>query len=298
MTQTHSRRTAAIALTLLLITTAIWGGTFVVVHDVVRTEQVFSFLAWRFWIAAAALVLVRPRAALALPRAARGRGVALGCVLAVGYITQTYGLRYASASVSGFITGLFVVFTPLLTGPLLRRKIPRSAWAAAILATFGLALLSLHGFHVGKGEALTVVAALAFATHIVGLAAWSKPADAYGLTIWQLATTALICTIAAVPSGGLQAPHSAANWWAVAFLGIAATSFAFLAQTWAQAYLSPTRTAVILTMEPVFAGVFGVTVAGDPLTWRVALGGASIVGAMYVTELSPRVVEIPPHVDS
>ena len=298
MSPTSTGRTSGIAILLLLLVTAIWGGTFVVVHDVIRTESVFSFLALRFWVAGAVLIAIRPRAALALPSAARRQGVVLGGILAVGYISQTFGLRYASATVSGFITGLFVVFTPLLTGPLLRSSISRGAWAATGLATCGLALLSLHGLRIGLGEGLTVIAALSFAFHIVGLAKWSTPANAYGLTIWQVCVTALICTIGALFSGGLSLPHSTGNWFAVIFLGVAATSFGFLVQTWAQSYITPTRTAVILTMEPTFAGVFGVTIAGDPLTWRVVLGGASIVAAMYLSELSPRTVSIPPHVES
>ena len=286
------------ALLLLLVVTAIWGGTFVVVHDVVRTESVFPFLAWRFWLAGLVLIAVRPRAAIELSHAARRHGMVLGAILAIGYITQTFGLRYASPTVSGFITGLFVVFTPLLTGPLLRRSISTGAWLAAGLATMGLGLLSLHGMRLGVGEGLTIIAAFSFALHIVGLAAWSTPKDAYGLTIWQLCVTAAICTVAAEFTGGMQLPHSAGTWFAIVFLGVAATSFAFLVQTWAQAYLSPTRTAVILTMEPTFAGLFGVTIAGDPLTWRVAVGGACIVAAMYLSELSPRAIEIPPHVDA
>ncbi len=298
MPATTRRPVGAIAVALLLIVTAIWGGTFVVVHEVIRHESVLSFLAWRFWVAGLVLIAIRPRAAVALSATGRRQGLILGAILATGYITQTFGLKFATPTVSGFITGLFVVFTPILTGVILGRHISIGAWAAVALATAGLAALSLHGFAIGRGELLTVIAALSFASHIVGLAAWSTAADAYALTIWQLCTTAMICTIGAPFFGGLQLPHSGSSWMAIAFLGVAATSFAFLVQTWAQVHLSPTRTAVILTMEPTFAGVFGVTVGGDALTWRVLTGGLCIITAMYLAELGPDSVVVPPHVDS
>jgi drug/metabolite transporter (DMT)-like permease len=298
MAHAPRRPVGALAVGLLLIVTAIWGGTFVVVHDVVKHEQVLSFLAWRFWVAGLVLIAIRPSAAFRLSPTAKRHGCVLGLILAVGYVTQTFGLKYAAPSVSGFITGLFVVFTPILSGLILKRPISRGAWAAVVLATGGLAVLSLHGFSIGRGEALTVLAALSFALHIVGLAAWSTAEDAYGLTIWQLCVTATLCTVTAPFFGGLEMPHGTSSWWAIIFLGVAATSFAFLVQTWAQAYLSPTRTAVILTMEPTFAGIFGVTIGGDPLTWRLLVGGACIITAMYLAELGPKAVPISPRIEA
>src|SRR5581483_2434510 len=118
--------------------------------------------------------------------ASRRHGVLLGLALAAGYIAQTFGLERTPATVSGFITGLFVVFTPLCSAVLLRRRVERTAWLAVGVATIGLALLSLRGLSVGTGEAITLLCALSFALHIVGLGEWSTPQDAYGLAVVQL----------------------------------------------------------------------------------------------------------------
>ncbi len=122
----------------------------------------------------------------------------------------------------------------------------------------------------------------------MGLGHWSTASDAYGLTVLQLGVVALMCLLASPLQGGLVVPPNAGVWVAILFLALAATALAFLAQTWAQTYMSAPRAAIVLTLEPVFAGIFGVTVGGDELTTRILAGGLCIVAAMYVVELGPR----------
>jgi drug/metabolite transporter (DMT)-like permease len=265
----------------------LWGSTFVVVKDAVERMPVMDFLAWRFAIAAVAMALVRPRAVLALDRRGRRAGVLLGLALGAGYVAQTVGLERTPATVSGFITGLFVVLTPLSAGLLLRRPVGRAAWVAVALATGGLALLSLRGLSIGSGEAITLICALAFALHIVGLGEWSTARDAAGLAVLQLTTVAVICIVGAAPDT-LRPPPDAGVWGAVLLTALAATAVGFFVQTWAQAHLPPTRAAVVMTMEPVFAGVFGVAIGGDRLTARTIAGAMLVLVAMYVVELGPR----------
>jgi drug/metabolite transporter (DMT)-like permease len=280
-------RVALLATLALVGITAVWGSTFVVVKDAVERMAVMDFLAWRFAIAALVMAAVRPRAVAALSPAARRRGVLLGLALGGGYVAQTFGLERTPATVSGFITGLFVVFTPLSAGLLLRRRVPGSAWIGVAVATAGLALLSLDGFAVGSGEAITLACAVAFALHIVGLGEWSDPRDAYGLAVVQLATVAVVSIVVAA-FDTLQAPGDAGVWGAVLLTALAATALAFFVQTWAQAHLHPTRAAVVMTMEPVFAGIFGVAVGGDDLTARLVTGALLVLAAMYLVELGPR----------
>src|SRR5206468_6657011 len=141
----------------LVVVTAIWGSTFIVVKDAVDRMAVMDFLAWRFVLAALVMFLARPGAVRRLPRAARLHGVLLGLALGAGYIAQTFGLRRTPATVSGFITGLFVVFTPLCAALLLRKRVTTPAWIAVGLSTVGLTLLSLHGVTVGTGQAITLL---------------------------------------------------------------------------------------------------------------------------------------------
>jgi drug/metabolite transporter (DMT)-like permease len=189
--------------------------------------------------------------------------------------------------VSGFITGLFVVLTPLCAGLLLRKRVDGMSWVGVLVATVGLALLSLHGVTVGAGEAITLLCALSFALHIVGLGEWSTPGTAYGLAVVQLATVGIVSVIVAAPDT-LAPPPDASAWGAVLLTALAATAFGFFGQTWAQAHLAPTRAAVIMTMEPVFAGVFGVAFGGDDLGTRTVAGALLVLAAMFLVELGPR----------
>jgi drug/metabolite transporter (DMT)-like permease len=267
--------------------TAVWGSTFVVVKHAIERMPVMDFLAWRFAIAALVMAVVRPRAVAALSPTARRNGVLLGLALAAGYVAQTFGLERTPATVSGFITGLFVVFTPLCAGVLLHKHVDAVSWLGVAVATAGLALLSLQGLSVGSGEAITLLCALAFALHIVGLGEWSRAGDAYGLAVVQLATVAVVSIVLAA-ADSLAPPPDAGVWGAILLTALAATAVGFLVQTWAQAHLAPTRAAVVMTMEPVFAGIFGVAFGGDDLTARVITGGLLVLVAMFLVELGPR----------
>jgi drug/metabolite transporter (DMT)-like permease len=266
--------------------TAIWGSTFVVVKDAIDRMPVTDFLTWRFGIASVAMLLLRPRSVQRLGTTGRRAGVAVGLALGTGYLLQTLGLQHTSAAVSGFITGMFVVLTPLLSAVLLRRPPGPVAWVATAVATVGLGLLSLHGLSVGSGELLTLGCAAAFALHIVGLGRWASSYDAYGLAVVQLVTTTVLCAAVAAP-GGLAVPPDASVWGALALTALAATALAFVVQTWAQAHLAPTRAAVIMTMEPVFSGLFAVALAGEVLGVRTLLGAGLVLAAMLLAEFRP-----------
>ena len=286
---TWARHHHRLALLALVGATAVWGSTFVVVQDAVEQMPVLPFLFWRFALATVVLAVLRPRAVFALSREKRRHGVLLGLMLGGGYVLQTFGLLHTSATVAGFITGMFVVFTPLIGWVVLGEPIAAPVWWAVGVATVGLALISLDGFSIGLGELLTLGAAAMYAGQIVGLDRWSTASDAYGLTVLQLAVVAVMCLVTSPLQGGLALPPSAGVWVAIVFLALAATALAFLAQTWAQTHMSAPRAAIVLTLEPVFAGVFGVLVGGDELTGRIVAGGLCIVVAMYLVELAPRV---------
>ncbi len=271
----------------LIGVTAIWGSTFVVVKDAVERMPVTDFLTWRFGLATLSMLVLRPRSVAALGGAGRRVGVLLGLALGSGYLLQTLGLQHTSAAVSGFITGMFVVLTPLGAALLLRQAPGRLAWTAVGIATVGLGLLSLQGFAVGGGELLTLGCAAAFALHIVGLGRWSASYDAFGLAVVQLLTTAVLCGLVAAP-GGLVVPPDRSVWAALALTSLAATALAFVVQTWAQAHLAPTRAAVIMTLEPVFGGLFAVLLAGEVLGPRALLGAGLVLVAMVLTEVGPR----------
>ncbi len=276
-----------IAIVSLVLVTGAWGLTFVTVKDAIARMPVMDFLAVRFALATALMIIIRPLVLTKLSLGDWKRGAVLGFLLGAGYVAQTFGLAHTSAAVSGFITGMFVVFTPIIAGLFLRRKVGRIAWAGVGVATVGLAILSLRGFSIGGGELLTLLCALIYAVHIVALGEWSAGRNPYALAVVQLAVVTLICGAAALP-GGIMLPPDGPAWTAILVTAVFATAFAFVIQTWAQSIISPTRAAIVMTMEPVFAGVFAVLLGGEHLGVRTVLGGALVLAAMYLVELGPR----------
>jgi drug/metabolite transporter (DMT)-like permease len=283
---THGRTTFLATLALLAMT-ATWGSTFYLIKDLLDRVPVLDFLAVRFAIASVALFLLAPRALGRLSAEARRNAVVLGLLYGIAQILQTAGLAHTPASVSGFITGMYVVCTPLLAAAILRTRITAMTWGAVALATAGLGVLTLNGFSVGYGEAITLVAAILYALHIVGLGAWAGAREAMGMTIVQLVVITIVCFVATVPNG-IVLPATPQDWLSVVYMAVFAGALALAGQTWAQAHLPPTRAAIIMTMEPVFAAFFAVLLGGESVTGRMAVGGAMVLAAMLLVELVPR----------
>ncbi len=282
-----TRRTSLLAAAALLILAACWGSTFFLIKDLLDRIPTLDFLAVRFSIASVVLLLVAPKALGRLEPRIRRHSIVLGVLYGLAQILQTTGLAHTAASVSGFVTGLYVVFTPLLAAVILRTRIPPITWGAVVVATIGLAILALRGFSIGYGEFITLVSAVLYALHIVGLGAWSSARDAMGMTILQIMVIALICTLATIHDG-IELPDRTSDWMAVLYMAIIVGAFALFAQTWAQAHLPPTRSAIIMSMEPVFASFFAVWLGGEQLTARLLLGGSLVLAAMLAVELAPR----------
>jgi drug/metabolite transporter (DMT)-like permease len=282
-----TRRTSLLATLALLAMTACWGSTFYLIKDLLDRVPVLDFLAVRFAIAAVALLLLAPRALGRMSRQARRSAVVLGLLYGLAQILQTAGLAHTPASVSGFITGMYVVCTPLLAAVLLRNRITPMTWGAVLLATVGLGVLTLNGFSVGYGEAITLVAAVLYASHIVGLGAWANARDALGMSIVQIIVITLVCLAATVPDG-IVLPTTTGDWLSVVYMAVFAGALALAGQTWAQAHLPPTRAAIIMSMEPVFAAFFAVLLGGELLTSRMLVGGVLVFTAMLIVELMPR----------
>ncbi|MFF1816904.1 DMT family transporter [Kribbella sp. NPDC058245] len=276
-----------LAVLALLTVAAAWGSTFFLTKDLLTRMDVADYLALRFLIASVALLLVHPPAIARLNRLDRGRAVALGITYGIAQLVQTEGLRHTPASVSGFVTGMYVVFTPLLAAVILRHKIGRWAWVAVVLATVGLGVLSLRGFTMGTGELLTLASAGLYALHIIGLGAWSTPENAFGLSALQMVVITCVCAIGAIP-GGFSVPGNTRDWISVVYMALIAGALALIVQTWAQAHLTPTRAAIAMTMEPVFASTFAVLFGSESVTWRMLTGGALVLAAMFLVELAPR----------
>jgi drug/metabolite transporter (DMT)-like permease len=268
----------------LLGVAAAWGLAFVTMKDAIERQSVNNFLFTRFTLAVVVMVVIRPQVVKKLNKDLLLRGSMAGVFLGFGYIFQTLGLERTGAAITGFITGLYVVLTPLLASFILKERISRFVWLCIFIATIGLALLSVQGFSVGFGEMLVLMSAIFFAAHIIALSKWSPGRDVYAMTVVQLTICALMAGIASIPEG-YSAPPDRGVWAVVVFTAVFATAVAFIIQTWSQAHISATKVAVILTMEVVFAALFAVIFGGEVLTLQVLLGGSLVLLAMYLIVL-------------
>jgi drug/metabolite transporter (DMT)-like permease len=268
-----------------------FGTTFVVVKDAVEKAGPVPFLAVRFLIGAALVVpFARRRPALG-PGGVRA-AVLCGLALLAGYVFQTVGLQYVSSSVSAFITYMLVLMVPLLSAAVLRRP-PRAPTIAGIaLAAGGLYLLNGARLTFGEGELLTLGCAFCFAVHIILLADYAPRNDPVRLNAVQLAVVGAGCLVPGFFTGGYRFPLGV--WLAAAYTGAAASAIAFGLMVWAQRHVGPSRTALLLMLEPVFAGIAG-AMAGEHLGATGIAGAALILAGILVAEFL-RPVTIRDHV--
>ena len=274
----------------LLGITSVWGLTFVVVQDAVEQMPASAYLAYRFVAAALLLAVVFRKRLLHLTRAGLKQGLWMGVFLTAGYLFQTYGLEATSASNAGFITGLFVVITPLMAWGLNRQSIGWVPWAAAGVSALGLFLLSGGGStFTFRGDGLELLCAIAFSAHIIATSRGVKAGhDVIALVVVQLALVGAVCTVMALASSDLVMPHGAVLWANIALTSLVTTALAFVVQTWAQKHAAPDRTALILAGEPAFAGLFGWWLAGDRLGLQGWVGAALIFSSILAVEMVPR----------
>ncbi|MBI1741492.1 DMT family transporter [Candidatus Acetothermia bacterium] len=277
----------------LLLTAAIWGWTFVLVKESVQEVTPFLFLFARFTLATVVLVLIFRKSLIEnwnwkMLR----RGSLLGAALAAGYLFQTWGLKYTTATKSGFITGISVVLVPLM-GVFFKERIGLGAWIGTLLSFVGLSLILIgQGFSLNElasqlntGDLLTLFCALSFAAHIL-LVGHFVDADSYRtLLIIQIAAAAVLSLGGTLTFENLHFNFSPTVWNAIAITGLFATALAFWAQNKFQPLSTPTRTAIIFSTEPVFAGLFGFSLLGERLSMEQLLGAGLILLGIVLSQL-------------
>lgn len=268
---------------MLIGVTAVWGWTFVVVQDAIALYGVLAFLTLRFALATLALL----PAALRMNPHTLLVGGGIGVVLAAAYLFQTLGLLYTTPTNSGLITGMFVVFAPITARALFGARFTRPVLFAVALSLLGLLLLAGQSpSGVRFGDALTVVCAAALGAHIALLSRYAQEHDALALTLAQILSMTVIFAAMWPFFEPVELPP-AGVWFAVLLTGLVASAGAFYVQTTVQQHLPAARTAVILTMEPVFAALFGYFLAGDRLVAIQIAGAVLIVSALFLGEVLP-----------
>jgi len=273
-----------VALLALIAVTAVWGVTFVQVKDAVDVYPLFAFLAVRYAIATGVLGIVGAGRVRTLGRSGLAAGAVLGALLGLGLGLQTAGLERTTVSSTGFITGLYVVLTPLFGLALFRTRVGAEVWLGVALSVGGLAMLS--GVHSGStaGDMLVLASTAAQALQIVMVERYANRYDAVALTLVEMATCFVGFLVIALALGELSLPHGWTVWGALVVTGVFASALAYLIQVWAQRRMSAARIALVFALETVFAGIFGYWLSGDRLGWLGWGGCAAILAGILLAE--------------
>ncbi|KNZ71072.1 hypothetical protein Tfer_0147 [Thermincola ferriacetica] len=284
----NSRKNQLLADLALVFVTAVWGATFVSVKEAITRVEPFYFLAIRFGIATLLMLLITNKRIVQTTRSTLWKGILIGLALFAGYSFQTFGLQYTTASNAGFITGLSVVIVPV-TVTFIQKKPPGIISALGIIsATVGLGLLTINAtLTFNYGDLLVLFCAFSYALHILLVGKYSPDHDAFILATVQIGTVALASFVAALikETAPTAEAFNAQVWRAILITAVFATALAFFVQTWTQKYTSPTHTAIIFTMEPVFAAIFAYFIGGESFTLRQGIGAVFILAGMLAAEL-------------
>ena len=276
---------------MLVTVTLFWGATFPIVKEAIELLPVMAFLWIRFALAAVLLALMTGRSGFAtLNRQGWLKGILLGTLLFLAYLFQTFGLERTSSANAGFLTGLNVVWVPLLAGPLLKKPAAFGAKIGVAIALSGLVLLTWHTpWTLSLGDGLVLICSLFVALHILGLDRFTAGYDARALTFVQIATMAVLGCIGSLLFEPVSWPREWPTSLISAFLitAVLATAYAFWAMTKYQRLTTPTRAALIYTLEPVWAAIFSVWLLGEKLTSMAWAGGCLIVFGMVFAEAWP-----------
>jgi drug/metabolite transporter (DMT)-like permease len=279
-------KSSRIAVWSLVAVTATWGSAFVIMKPAIEQQPFFDFLAIRFTIAALIMLAVKPKVVILNGRML-AIGASLGVLLGLGYVTQTIALEMTTAAITGFLTGTYVVLTPVIGWLFFRHRIGGKVAIGAVFALIGLGLISITGVSIEVGQLWGILCAVLFALHIVGLGRFSPGLDSYALTFVQLCAVAVVCWIGALPDG-YQGPPTSDVWVAVLFTAVFATVFGFFVQTWAQARMDASRVAIILTLEVVFTALISLGVGQEVLALKTVIGGLFMIAAMVIVEFPRR----------
>jgi drug/metabolite transporter (DMT)-like permease len=278
------RRRGSRPLLALVLVTAIWGYTFVPVQEAIAVFPLFGFLAIRFAISTVALAPFAWRSLRLTPVAGIGAGVSAGLLLAMAYGLQTAGLELTTVSSTGFITGLYVVFTPVIALVLFRTPVPLAAWGGVLLSLVGLLLLSGIPGGSTAGNLLVLGNALAQAVQIALMERFAPRYDARALTFLQMAVSAVGFTVIALALGDLSWPDTPQVWYALVVTGVFAGALGYLVATWVQSRTTAARAALVFTLEAPFAALFGVLLLAERLGWIGWLGCAVMLTGIVLAE--------------
>lgn len=271
---------------MLILVTVIWGSTFIIVKNATSVIPVYNFLFLRFLIAFIVLAILYGRRLVNIDKRTFIVSVLVGTMLFLGYALQTLGLKYTTASKSGFISGFNVVLVPILEAFFLKAKLSKTSWISVILAMVGLLLITTNvDLKINFGDFLTFLCAVSFAFQIVLIAKYAPSVDTISFATIQILVVATLSGILSFIYEKPTIPTNKTVWFALILTGIFATAFALTVQNTMQANTSATHAAIIFSLEPVFSAITAFLVAGEVMTLKSIIGGFLMLLSMILSEM-------------
>lgn len=271
---------------LILFSTISWGASYLFTKTALKTLSEFNLVALRFTVACIVTALVFNRIARGIGRHEIIYGSRLGTLLFASASLLALGLRTTTVANAGFLVGSMILFVAVMEAAVSRKRPNRGLVAGVLFAVFGIGILTLRGkLSMNPGDVYCLAASMVLAVHVMVAQQSARKANPVGASIVQFATTSVLAWIATSLAGGetVVAPRGDALV-AVLALGVVGTAIAFVCQVAGQRYISPTRTAFLFTMEPIFATLFAWLFANEPVTWHVYAGGGLLLAGVYVSE--------------
>jgi len=276
----------------LLIIVIIWGSTFAIIKGVLDQISPFTFLAYRFFLAALILYLIFWKRIKNIDRTILKKGTLIGIFLFLGYTFQTVGLKYTTATKAGFITGVSVVLVPIISHFFIKEKINRNSMIGVVLAFIGLWFLNYSSsFSFNLGDFLVLLCAVSFAMHIISVGLFSKKLDYVLLAITQITVVFVLSLLMALifERPAIHLSYSSNIWWSIVITGIFATALAFYMQNKFQRYSTATKTAIIFSGEPIFAAMFASLLLGEKVGLIAWAGGLLIIFGMVISQREEKI---------
>ncbi|WKV08510.1 DMT family transporter [Thermoanaerobacterium sp. CMT5567-10] len=271
---------------MLILVTVIWGSTFIIVKNATSVIPVYNFLFLRFMLAFIVLAILYGKRLINIDKRTFIVSVLVGTMLFLGYAFQTLGLKYTTASKSGFISGFNVVLVPILEAFFLKAKLSKTSWISVILAMVGLLLITTNvDLKINFGDFLTFLCAVSFAFQIVLIAKYAPSVDTISFAMIQILVVAILSGILSFIYEKPTIPANKTVWFALILTGIFATAFALTVQNTMQANTSATHAAIIFSLEPVFSAITAFLVAGEVMTLKSIIGGFLMLLSMILSEI-------------
>ena len=281
---------STIALALVALT---WGTSYAIVKDALNSISPFTLMALRFGLSTIVLSIFFSKRLKKIKKKDVVQGSVIGIFMFFSFFTLVTGISYTTASKQSFIVGAYVLIVPFLAWLINKKKPDRYSIIGTVLATVGIGLLTINGsFNINKGDLISILCSISFACHMIAIEYFSKESDPIISTIMQFAITAILFIMLTGIFESFNFVLTSKLIKSVSYLVIVTTVIAFATQNIAQKYISVTSTALILTLESTFGGVFAVIVLNETMSFQMIIGCIVVLIGIVIGETKCKFIEV------